>query len=581
MNRNTAFGLLATITVAILGCDPTDNIDDDDEPCTLLNMVLVGPNTVAVGSTIEFGYSALGSGACGALDHNLAQWSNSNEAVATMTDEMSDGVRIGVNLTGVSPGTTRVTVTFLTVTRFQDVTVTALPSGTVTDVSTSTPPSVILVGTAFTLTATCRNAGGSPIACSPPPIWSIAPAGIATVSATGLVTPTAPGTATITVTVGGVSSQTTITVVAPPTNFGTTLAGGTFHTCGLTPAGAAYCWGSNAEGSLGDGTGVDRLTPTLVAGGHTFVTISSYGSHTCALTPAGKAYCWGANVNGQLGDGTTTFRASPTPVSGNLTFISISAGITHTCGIATGGAAWCWGANSLGAAGALGTGNETNSTIPVPVTGGQTFQSIATGYLNQFAFTCGLTVTGGVSCWGANNLGQLGIGSNLSHLTTPAPINGVPPFASIAAGGSHACSLTAGGVAYCWGDNSVGALGDNTTINRTMPTQVVGGDSFASLDVGTSHSCARTAAGSVRCWGFNSNGQLGDGTIVRKFVPTPVVGGNSFLVLSTGAAHTCGLTASGAAYCWGLNFVGAIGDGTKVDRHAPVPVLGNVLFKVP
>jgi alpha-tubulin suppressor-like RCC1 family protein len=91
------------------------------------------------------------------------------------------------------------------------------------------------------------------------------------------------------------------------------------HTCGVTAAGAAYCWGSNdgvSSGALGDGTTVDRWTPTLVTGGLSFVAVSAGVYHTCGVTAAGVIYCWGFNGFGQLGDGTFTDSSVPVKVAG-------------------------------------------------------------------------------------------------------------------------------------------------------------------------------------------------------------------------------------------------------------------------
>ena len=146
-----------------------------------------------------------------------------------------------------------------------------------------------------------------------------------------------------------------------------------FHTCGITTAGAAYCWGSNYHGEIGDGTRTDRWNPTTVFGELTFKSITALGIHTCGLTTAGAAVCWGENAYGELGDGTAaTARLTPTVVSGGLTFQAITAGAGSTCGVTVAQSAFCWGVNSYGQ---LGDGSKSNRTVPTAVSGGLTFKS--------------------------------------------------------------------------------------------------------------------------------------------------------------------------------------------------------------
>ena len=110
------------------------------------------------------------------------------------------------------------------------------------------------------------------------------------------------------------AAQQPVVLVAGGVSFAA-VSVGINHTCGRTAAGAAYCWGANAAGQLGDGTTTDRSSAVPVAGGVSFTAVStSTTDHTCGMTAAGAAYCWGNNASGQLGDGTTTNRSTPVRV---------------------------------------------------------------------------------------------------------------------------------------------------------------------------------------------------------------------------------------------------------------------------
>ena len=190
-----------------------------------------------------------------------------------------------------------------------------------------------------------------------------------------------------------------------------TISAGEGHTCGLTVGGAAYCWGNDFYGQLGDGTTDRQASPVPVIGGLTFavVSVSAGGWDTCGVTPSGAAYCWGGNDHGQLGDGTMNQRTSPVPVVGGLTFATITAGGQHTCGVTTIGVAYCWGWNGLGQ---LGDGTSVDRLTPVPVAGGLTFSTVRAAYHH----TCGVSPSGVAYCWGPNDYGVLGDGTTNSSL---------------------------------------------------------------------------------------------------------------------------------------------------------------------
>src|SRR5688500_6701742 len=51
-------------------------------------------------------------------------------------------------------------------------------------------------------------------------------------------------------------------------------------------------------------------------------------------------------------------------------------------------------------------------------------------------------------------------------------------FRTISAGLAHSCGLTTQNRAYCWGYNQFGQLGDGTNVNRSVPTAVAKGLAF-------------------------------------------------------------------------------------------------------
>ena len=316
------------------------------------------------------------------------------------------------------------------------------------------------------------------------------------------------------------------------------------------------------------------MVPVLVGGGLTFETLAGGGAHTCALTIDGAAYCWGNNAYGQLGDGSTTNRNVPVQVAGGLTFAGIDAGASHTCALTSAGRAYCWGRNDRGQ---LGSGTTNGSSVPVAVTGSLTFQLVAAGGFS-IGHTCALA-NQRAYCWGDNERGQLGNGtSDTSAHPLPVPVSGGLVFESLTAGlGRHSCALTGAGAAYCWGENTYGALGNRTRRDSAVPVKVAGKRKFGQLVAGgfIGHTCAATAAGAAYCWGENEKGQVGDGTTRDRTIPKAVAGGLTFLSLDAGFRHTCGRANTGTVYCWGSSGAGQLGNDTNSMSTVPARVFGQ------
>ena len=200
---------------------------------------------------------------------------------------------------------------------------------------------------------------------------------------------------------------------------------GLYVVCGVTVTGDGYCWGEENDGDLGNAGGTTDTVyePTPVDGTHKWLKIipSDGPQHfTCGLRTDGAAYCWGDDSEGSLGDGAgdSGTQASPVAVGGGFTFADIGGG-GAICGIEADGDAYCWGRGNNGEMGTDAGG--TDYFVPATeVSGGYKWKKIVGGYKHF----CGLTTANKVYCWGNNDAGQLGAGFTNTGSTsdTPQPV---------------------------------------------------------------------------------------------------------------------------------------------------------------
>lgn len=235
----------------------------------------------------------------------------------------------------------------------------------------------------------------------------------------------------------------------------------------------------------------------------------------------------------------------PPPAEPAVAVPTVVAGASHSCALSSSGVVSCWGMNNVGQ---LGRGNSSAAGAS-PVAGSLRFKALST---NADA-TCGITLADKVYCWGAYRPGG-------QIQNQPVAVLPDLSFQRVTVGTRNVCALTALGDAWCWGENTSYqlGLGPSSTENSEGPGMVVGGQRFAAVNAGYFHTCALDQTGHAWCWGDNENGALGSSTNPRcgvgahcSSVPLPVDGAPAFTSIEVGPTGTCAVGVDTRLVCWG------------------------------
>jgi alpha-tubulin suppressor-like RCC1 family protein len=361
------------------------------------------------------------------------------------------------------------------------------------------------------------------------------------------------------------------------------LVAGSGFSCALVGVNA-YCWGRNDLGQLGRGVvGIDA-GPGLVTGGHQFRTLAASERTVCGMTDT-QVLCWG---HGRI-FGSATPIATPTPIAGIFPdpWTTLGVGYSHGCVLAASGSVTCFGTNESGELGDGTTQPPTGAVGATTVIGGHSFSQLTVGAFH----TCGLEA-GKVWCWGTNFSSAFGPGTS-AETAYPTPTELAVGFdaVTVEAGSANTCVIDATSQAWCWGGNVSGQLARGAgTASQSSADPARLSDPFTytalampNVNSTVSHACGLTPGGSAFCWGLGDASQLGRvasetclvGTtsFACSAVPAAVETGLTFVRLALGRDHTCGLTPDDEIYCWGSNVHRQLGDVSGGVTRTPVRVI--------
>ncbi len=341
---------------------------------------------------------------------------------------------------------------------------------------------------------------------------------------------------------------------------------GDHHSCTILKDERVFCWGANSKGRLGNSTLTSSSRPNEIPDFlATPGSVLDMGADTTVLSkPKKTALVWGSNEFGEYGNGTRSIQVSPFPIDTSARFTSVDTGWYHSCAIGDDSLVYCWGANEYGQA---GRGDKEDVSAPSVVAGIQDIDLIATGNNH----TCVHTLQNEIYCWGSNSDGQSGLRATTS---SPLPIlfeNSLRELQEMVAGDDFTCALTPTGDVYCWGDSAIIGAGDG-------PRAIDLPEGATDITAGGTHACAVLQSGAVSCWGVNLKGQLGDNTIESRSTAAAVDFTGIAVEVAAGAQHTCLRTDTNDVFCWGDADYGQLGDGqsgsSSTDILVPTQVAG-------
>ncbi|MBI5510908.1 MAG: hypothetical protein HY903_19275 [Deltaproteobacteria bacterium] len=370
------------------------------------------------------------------------------------------------------------------------------------------------------------------------------------------------------------------------------IAAGRSTTCAVLDTGEVRCWGDNAWGVLGTG-------PDLALAW--YFTPQPTPTPVCAVGDWDGSACVGTNAAPLAAVVAVAIGGDDYPPSGNSS--------AHACALTQGGGVKCWGSNEHGELGSGDGGTDTYGdplyeANPVDVLFSGSPVAGVVGLTAGAEHNCLLKDDGAVHCWGRNDSGQLGDGEVIDRFY-PDVIE-LPPAkvglraVRVVTGGWHSCALLEDATAVCWGLNDYGQVGvgtDTTTIPQPQLVCATGSggtcvalEDISALAAGKRATCALLLDGTVRCWGSNVWGQLGDGTQGVNDAGAPIADRGrlwpvtvcapeaapscgathacgaplqGIVALTGGSAHFCGLAEDGGTYCWGESPTsGERGDGS-------------------
>lgn len=367
----------------------------------------------------------------------------------------------------------------------------------------------------------------------------------------------------------------------------TAVAAGSSHSLFLEVNGRLWGKGANNVGqlALADTAPPSSLTntPVQVGFGKSFSAVGAGRNHSIAIdASSGALYTWGFNANGQIGDGTLDLNTTPGtftsyvlqttlyPGGFGQSWRQISVGLSHTVALDYDGRMWAWNNDisyTILNSGQLGIGTNAKALVAPAKIGSSSWSVVAAGYQSTYAIRTG---DGALFAWGDNTLGHLGTNDTINR-SSPVQI-GTSSWIFVSAGNQIAGAIRIDGNLFTWGNNIYGGIGDGEysayAAARYKPMRYF---AVSPVSVSTDDQMIYVSQGNTYAWGSNTSGKLGDSSTIDRSSPVQI-GSISFTVVSAGSYNSAGIRTDGLLYTWGKNNSGQLASNSTTDRSSPVSI---------
>jgi alpha-tubulin suppressor-like RCC1 family protein len=330
------------------------------------------------------------------------------------------------------------------------------------------------------------------------------------------------------------------------------ISAGSGQSVVLQNDGKAWAWGSNFNGQLGTGTGINSNVPIL-SGPETDWMATSEGwnnPYTLAIKTNGTLWQWQNGANSKV------------QIDTQSNWSSIVAGGDFTVATKTNGTIWSWGTDNI--SGVLGNGTTAGNNIPTQI-GTASWAHVAAGFTHVLA----IKSDGTLWAWGSNGAGQIGDGTNDTRLS-PVQVGTDNNWEAVEAGSLFSIAKKSDGTLWGWGARI--GLGIGTGNDMNVPLQIGSDSDWEIITAGYKSMAAIKTDGTLWAWGNNTDGELGNGTTTASYVPIQIGTDNDWEDVDKGVSHTLAKKTNNSLWAWGRNMFGNLGDGTNITRTSPVMI---------